>query len=273
MSYDSEKYKITEAKEEIEGVKFLRVKCNLNPAPGQFFQASIQGIGECPLAPCSYNKEYLEILVRNAGSLTGKICRLKKGDFIWIRGNYGKGFPLDNLERKNIILVAGGTGIAPVASFLDYIDKNIKKPGKILVYFGFRDEKHILVKKKLKKWSRKFRITICLDKKTEKNNYEEGFINQIIQKSRLKASNYLAFMCGPEVMMKNVTETLNNLGMKNNSIFWSMERRMECAMGNCGRCLIQDVYVCKDGPVFRYDKIKPKLDNEESSNKILIDGK
>jgi len=273
MSYDSKKYKIIEAREETEDAKFLRVKCNLNPAPGQFFQASIPGIGECPLASCSYDKEYLEILVKCAGSLTNKICKLKKGDFIWIRGNYGNGFPLDKLEGKNIILIAGGTGLAPIASFLDYINKNTKKLGNVSAYFGFRDEKHILVKEKLSKWRKKFKIVVCLDKKTEKNNYEEGFVNQVIQRTRLKVNNSLAFLCGPEAMMKSVTETLNNLGMKNNNIYWSMERRMECGFSSCGRCMIQDVYVCKDGPVFRYDKIKPKLDNEESSNKILIEGK
>lgn len=265
-SYLIKKYEITGAKTLTPGVKLLRVKSNMNPLPGQFIEVSLPGLGECPLASCSFNSEYIDILLRNAGPLTSKISELKKGDSLYIRGPYGKGFPLD-LEKKDIILAAGGTGIAPVTSFIDYIEKNREKFGSIQIYFGFRDADYILLKERIEKWKKKFNVFVTLDKKCK--GYPQGFINQIIEKQHPKTENSIAFICGPEIMMESITKSLKKLGMKNNEIFWSMERRMECAFGNCGRCMIQDVYVCKDGPVFNYAFIKKRLENEQSANKMI----
>lgn len=270
QSYMPEKYEIKNVKPITSDVKLLRVKSNMNPLPGQFIEVSIPGIGECPLASCSFNEDYVDILLRNAGPLTSKISQLKEGDNIYIRGPYGKGFPLE-AEEKNIILAAGGTGIAPVTSFIDYIEKNRERFGNIHIYLGFRDADYILLKDRIERWKKKFNVTVTLDKKCK--GYPQGFINQIIEKKHQKTENSLAFICGPEIMMDSITKSLKKLGMKEKDIFWSMERRMECGFGNCGRCMVQDVYVCKDGPVFNYEFIKPRLENEQSANKILLRGK
>ncbi|MGD9276050.1 MAG: FAD/NAD(P)-binding protein [Candidatus Pacearchaeota archaeon] len=266
MTYQIFPHKIISIKNYTENVKLFRIKTKLNPEPGQFFELSIPGIGECPLASCSHNSKYIDALVRNAGNVTSSIFKLKKGNLVWLRGPYGKGFPIKELEGKNIILIAGGTGIAPVTSLINYIEQNRKKFKDIKIYFGFRNEKYVLLNERIKNWGGKFSLTICLDK-TKNKNYFSGFINSAIKKQKINSENSVAVMCGPEAMMKTATEELNKKGITNNKIYWSMERRMECAIGSCGRCLIQDVYTCRDGPVFRYDYIKPRLEAEEESNK------
>jgi anaerobic sulfite reductase subunit B len=272
MSYIPSRYEIESITDYTDDVKLFRIKSKLNPLPGQFIELSIPGIGECPLASCSYNSKYIDMLTRNAGNVTSRLFVLKKGDFVHIRGPYGKGFPVKKFKNKNLILIAGGTGIAPVTSLIEYILSYRKDFKEIYIYFGFRNENYILLKERIKNWKKLFNIVITLDKKIEKTNLscDIGFIQDIMEKKRPNLKNSVAILCGPEIMMQCVTDKLLNLGLKPNLIYWSMERRMECGFGSCNRCLIQDVYVCKDGPVFRYDIIKPKLDNESNSNNIKI---
>ncbi|MDH3353126.1 MAG: Ni/Fe hydrogenase subunit gamma, partial [Nanoarchaeota archaeon] len=120
-------------------------------------------------------------------------------------------------------------------------------------------------KERIKKWEKKFNLFIGLSNDPDSHEYEKGFINEIMEKHKPTIENTTALLCGPEGMMSAATKELNKLGIQNKSIYWSMERRMECAFGSCGRCQIQDLYVCKDGPIFQYSKIKPRLDNENSS--------
>ena len=254
-------YKIQGTSKINEDLAFFRIKCNLNPMPGQFLEVSLPGIGECPLASASYNQSYVDLIVRKAGNVTSALFQLKKRDSIFVRGPYGKGFPLDELNGKEIILASGGTGAVPISSLIDYCEKS--KIKNLTAYLSFRNENYIPLKDKIAKWKKKFKIIICLDG-TIKKEYTKGFIQNVLSNVR---KNSVVFLCGPEVMMKAVTEKLNKIGIENNQIYWSMERRMECGIGSCGRCLIQDVYVCTDGPVFRYDAIKSKLENEEASNR------
>jgi len=270
MSYVSKPYKIDKIETFTEEVKLFRVKSDLNPKPGQFLEVSIPGIGECPLASCSYSSKYIDLLIKKAGNVTSAMFRLDKNSDIFIRGPYGCGFPLKELEGKNLILVAGGTGIAPITSLIDYIEQNNKRFGEVFIYFGFRNENYLLLKNRMKDWARKFNIVVCLDEKSKNNlniNSEKGFVHEVMAKNVPKLENRVALMCGPEIMMDSVSNLLIKQGLEKNKIYWSMERRMECGIGCCNRCLIQDVYVCRNGPVFRYDIIKPKIDNENSANK------
>lgn len=268
MTYKTKPYIIENIKEYTEDVKLFKIKSNLNPMPGQFIEVSLPGIGECPLASCSYNNKSIDMLTRNAGNVTSAIFQLKKNDKVFIRGPYGKGFPIEELKNKNLILIAGGTGIAPITSLIDFIEKNRKNFKEIFIYFGFRDEKHILLNDRIKIWKKNFKFYLGLSNDPLTNKYEKGFVQEIIEKHKPEIKNTVALLCGPEIMMDTVTKELNKLGISNNSIYWSLERRMECGFGSCGRCQIQDLYVCKDGPVFRYDIIKPRIDNEQKANEV-----
>ncbi len=265
MTYLPKKHKIQSIKSYTDTVKLFRIKSTLNPTPGTFLEISIPGIGEAPLASCSHSPHHIELLTKNAGNVTQSIFNLKKNDTILIRGPHGKGFPLEKLKNKNLILIAGGTGIAPITSMINYIEQNRKDFKRIFIYFGFRNEENILLKERIKKWEKKFEIHIGLSSDPENHDYEKGFINQIIENHKPTIKNTAALLCGPEIMMDVATKELNSLGIINSQIYWSLERRMECAFGSCGRCQIQDLYVCKDGPIFQYSKIKPRLDNENSS--------
>ncbi|MBS3088457.1 FAD/NAD(P)-binding protein [Candidatus Pacearchaeota archaeon] len=264
MTYEPSEAKIISVKKYAEDVKLFKVKTKINPLPGQFFQLSILGIGECPLASCSYNKKYADVLVKNSGSVTNTLFNLKKGDGVFIRGPYGRGYNFKEIEGKNLVLAAGGTGIAPVASLIDYIEQNRKNFGEIKILFGFKDESFILLGDRIERWKKKFDFTLCLDKYAGKLKYEVGLLPDILKKKKINSENTCGVLCGPEIMMKSATAKLNSVGIKNDKIYWNMERRMECAAGSCGRCLIQDLYTCKDGPVFRYDIIKEKLENESA---------
>jgi anaerobic sulfite reductase subunit B len=267
MTYLPKEYELTNVKKYTNDVKLFKVKCNKNPEPGQFIEVSIPGIGECPLASCSYNPEYVELLTRNAGNVTSAMFNSLSKSSLFIRGPYGKGFPVEELKNKNLILIAGGTGIAPITSLINYIEKNRKDFKKIIIYFGFRDEKNILLKDKISKWNKKFKVHICLSDDPNNKNYESGFINELMKKHKPETKNSVFLLCGPEIMMDVATKHLNKCKITNNRIYWSLERRMECGFGSCGRCQLQDMYVCKDGPIFRYDKIKSRLDNENSAHK------
>ena len=266
--YNAKPYKITEIQTFTPDVKLFKINAKLNPKPGQFMEVSIPGIGECPLASCSFNNNEIDLLTREAGNVTSAIFNLKKNESLFVRGPYGKGFPIEKLKGKNLILVAGGTGLAPITSLIEYIEQNRKDFGDIQIYFGFRNDKHILLRDKINKWSKKFKIVVTLDEKCKDPLCKFGLIHEIMDKYPPTSENSVALLCGPEQMMKSVTKKLNSFKITDDRIYWSLERRMECAFGNCGRCLIQDVYVCKDGPVFRYDFIKPRIENEEYSNKI-----
>lgn len=269
--YTPKPYLIENIESFTDDIKLFKIKCDLDPKPGQFIEVSIPGFGECPLASCSNEPQFIDMLTRKAGNVTSMIFQKQKGDTIFIRGPYGKGFPIKKLKNNNLLLIAGGTGIAPVTSLIHYIEKHRPDFKDIYIYFGFRNEKYILLKDKIKEWQKQFNLTICLDKKEEQTcdlKCEIGFVHNVMDKIKPEINNTIAVLCGPEIMMECVTNKLISQGMKENKIFWSMERRMECGFGNCNRCLIQDVYVCKDGPVFRYDIIKPKIDNEEASNKV-----
>jgi len=266
MTYLPKKYKLEGVKKYTDDVKLFKVKCGISPKPGQFVEVSIPGIGECPLASCSYDSKHVDLLTRNAGNVTSAMFNALSKDSLYIRGPYGKGFPLEELKDKNLILVAGGTGIAPITSVIEYVEKNRKDFGEVLIYFGFRDEANILLGERINRWRKKFDVHICLSKEKNKK-YESGFVGEMMHKHKPITENSVALLCGPEIMMESATKELNGCGISNNRIYWSLERRMECGFGSCGRCQIQDLYVCKDGPIFRYDIIKSRLDNENSANK------
>ena len=145
------------------------------------------------------------MLVRNAGGVTNALFNLKKGDSVFIRGPYGTGFPLEEIKGKNIIMIAGGTGIAPITSLINYAEQNLEKFKSIKIYFGFRNEDYILLKDKIDKWKKKFNLIITLDKKSKNKAYSYGFIHKILEKEKLDLKNTLAFICGPEIMMSSCT--------------------------------------------------------------------
>jgi len=234
---------------------------DLGHIPGQFVEVSIFGCGEAPISISSSptKKGAFDLVVRKVGKVTDKIHQLKVGDRVGIRGPYGKGFDVKTFKGKNVLFVAGGLGYVPLRSFINYVLDCRADFKEVTILYGAREPKEILYKDEIAAMeSRKdinFHITV--DRFAEGWTKNVGVITTLYPKFKLAdPSNTLAAICGPPIMYKfAVMETLGkNIPAEN--IYVSLERRMKCGVGKCGHCQINSIYVCCEGPVFNYAKIR-----------------
>lgn len=231
--------------------------------PGQFNMLTLPGIGEAAISISSSpaNKNTFDHTVRKVGSVTGVLFNLKKGSSLGVRGPYGSAWPLDKAKGKNIIIVAGGVGLAPVRPVVMHILNNRKDYGKLKVIFGAKTCKSMLFLKELCNWRNKkndLELMLTVDKVNEGDKWEHnvGVVTTCFDKACLTAQDSVVITCGPEIMMKFAAKELLKKGFKENQIYVSLERRMQCGVGRCGHCQIGRYFVCKDGPVFSYDQVK-----------------
>jgi sulfhydrogenase subunit gamma (sulfur reductase) len=212
--------------------------------PGQFIQVTIPGSGEITLGITSPPKaSTLKITVNKVGNVTKKLHELKTGDLIGIRGPYGNGWP--KIENKKIIMIAGGVGIVPLKPVIHELN------GKLELYYGARTMDDLLFYDELKRIVEKSVFTV--DKRTNNWKGRVGVVTDICEKLD---TNSVVFVCGPPVMMKFVVKTLKDQGFKDEQIYLSLERLMQCGIGLCEHCRVGKKLVCQDGPVFRYDDVK-----------------
>ncbi|AIY82618.1 MAG: anaerobic sulfite reductase subunit AsrB [Clostridium baratii] len=239
----------------------FRVKTDIKVKHGQFLQLSIPKVGEAPISVSGFGDGYLDFTIRSVGKVTDEIFKLEAGDTIFLRGSYGIGWPVDKFKDKNIIIVAGGTGVAPVRSMINkfYNEENYVKSLNLVI--GFKDEDGILFKNELEKWKEKFNTIYTLDK-GEKEGWSQGMVTKHLEKLPLKefGDNYEVVIVGPPIMMHFTALEFLKLGVKEEKIWVSFERKMSCAVGKCGHCRIDETYVCLEGPVFNYTKAKTLLD-------------
>lgn len=228
---------------------------------GQFVEMTVPGLGEAPFTPSSspHEKQKLEISIMKAGKVTGKIHELKKGDTVGLRGPYGNDYPLSDYEGKDVLLVGGGVGLAPLRSLFLALVHDVKKYKGVTFCCGARTPDDIIYKESvLDEWQKidkrvSFRVTV--DKGDSKWNGKVGLVTTTLDNLKIDLKNSVAVVCGPPIMMKFTTFKLIEIGYKEDQIYLSMEKNMSCGFGKCGHCRLGNFYVCKDGPVFRYDKI------------------
>lgn len=239
----------------------FRVKTDIKVKHGQFLQLSIPKVGEAPRSVSGFGDGYLDFTIRSVGKVTDEIFKLEAGYTIFLRGSYGIGWPVDKFKDKNIIIVAGGTGVAPVRSMINkfYDDEDYVKSLNLVI--GFKDEDGILFKNELEKWKEKFNTIYTLDK-GEKEGWSQGMVTKHLDKLPIKefGDNYEVVIVGPPIMMHFTALEFLKLGVKEEKIWVSFERKMSCAVGKCGHCRIDETYVCLEGPVFNYTKAKTLLD-------------
>jgi len=231
---------------------------------GQFISVTVPGIGEAPFTPSSSPAvtDKLEVTVMKVGRVTNAIHNLKKGDIVGIRGPYGKPYPLEKFAGKEVLLVGGGVGLAPIRSLFYALIDTAEQYKKIVFCCGAKTPADYIYKNEVlgcwhdycSKLPLSFRITV--DKKDENWKFNEGLVTKTLDNLDIDISNSVAVVCGPPVMMKFVTLKLLDIGYKDRDIYLSMERKMYCGVGHCRHCLIGPYFVCKDGPVFTYDLIK-----------------
>lgn len=233
----------------------------LNHKPGQFVEVSVFGIGESPISIASSptKKGTFELCVRKIGNVTTKIHSLNIGDFIGIRGPFGNGFDIDAVKDKDVLFIAGGLGIAPLRSFINYVLDRRSEFGKVTILYGCKGPSDILFSDEIASCSESDIVNkLTVDRCSESDCYQGnvGLITTLIPQVTFDPEKTYAFICGPPVMYKFVIEELKKRDFYDDHIVISLERRMKCGVGKCGHCQINEIYVCKEGPVFNYAKIK-----------------
>jgi len=229
--------------------------------PGQFVEVSIFGFGEAPISITSAFDEKpgnFELCVRDVGSLTSKLHSMKPGDTIGIRGPFGNGFPMDKFKNHDVLVVAGGIGLAPLRSLIGTVIKNRNDYGKFIVMYGTKSPAEILFADEIESWKKKKDMEFLMTVDNPSNGWKGniGVITTLFEKLELDAPKTVVAICGPPVMYKFVVrELVNNKKVFGTQIFMSLERKMKCGINKCGHCAIGSKHVCKDGPVFDYREI------------------
>lgn len=236
---------------------------------GQFVQVSLPMVGECPISLASINQEAgtLDLLIRKVGVVTDAIFNTPIGGHLHLRGPFGKAFPIEQYEGKHLIVVSGGSGIAPVQPIIQHFERNPEKVKSLTLISGFRDQDNIIYKENFAVWSQipNFDVIVTVDKSNEKEmpfEVKEGLVTKWISELNLKEpiEEYIFVVVGPPMMMKFSTIEVTKLGIADAQIWVSFERNMSCAVGKCGHCKIDETYICLEGPVFNYQKAKTLLD-------------
>lgn len=226
--------------------------------PGQFMQVGIPGWGECPISICSSpydSSKFFELAVRDVGQLTHKLCNLKPGDEVWMRGPFGNGIDVDKLKGKSVLLVGGGCGFIPLRPLiLDHIANRLDCQD-LKVFYGCLNEESTLFKDEYPAWNRSSEFAIALEKPSAKWQGAKGYVTELIRNREISKDS-IAVLVGPPVMYRPVVKELLVKKLKPENIYLSLERRMHCGLGTCQHCAIGPYYVCKDGPVFTWDQIK-----------------
>ncbi|MFN8007792.1 MAG: FAD/NAD(P)-binding protein [Terriglobia bacterium] len=235
--------------------------------PGQFNMLYVFGTGEVPISisgdPAA--ESLLTHTTREVGSVTQAMRKLKRGDWLGIRGPYGNGWPVEAAEGDDVLMVAGGIGLAPLRPALYHVLAHREKYGKVALLYGARTPDDILYRRELEKWRSQFDLNVLVTVDRALGNWRGnvGVVTTLIPRAPFEPSNTTAMVCGPEIMMRYVAMELQNHGVPTNNIHVSMERNMKCGVGFCGHCQYGPQFICKDGPVFSYLEIKEWLSKRE----------
>lgn len=228
--------------------------------PGQFLMLSVLGIGEIPVGFASYGRREFDVAVRSVGSVSGALFEAKEGDYLGVRGPFGNGFDVKALKGRDLIMVTGGCGIPPFRSLIHYVELHRKDFGNVFLVYGARTPQDLLFSEEFPRWQEFMTLLTTIDKAAPGWNGCVGFANQRIPEITLaNAANATAILCGPPMMYPPAIKSLKDLGLADQDILLSFERRMRCGVGICQHCAINDKYVCKEGPVFSLKTVKEEM--------------
>ena len=228
--------------------------------PGQFNMLYLFRLGEVPISiagdPAA--PETLVHTVRVVGSVTGGFAGLKPGGVIGVRGPYGTGWPIDAAQGRDVLVIAGGLGLAPLRPVIHHLLAERARFGRVAILYGARSPQDMLYAKELGRWRRRFDIEVgvTVDHAGADWRGRVGVITPLVDACAFDPANALAMICGPGIMMRVVVARLAERGLADSGIYVSLERNMKCAIGHCGHCQFGPHFLCKDGPVFRYDRIR-----------------
>lgn len=229
--------------------------------PGQFFEVSIPKFGEAPISVSGIGDGYVDLTIRRVGKVTNEIFEKYKGDTLLLRGPYGNGFDVNNYKGKELVVVAGGTGVSPVRGVVDYFSEHTDERKSETLIAGFKSVNDILFKDDFERWRGSMNVILTLDAGEETADHKIGLVTQFIPDLEFESlEDAVAIVVGPPAMMRFSVMALLKRGLKEEQIWISQERKMCCGLGKCGHCRIGDKYVCLDGPVFNYIEGKKLID-------------
>ncbi len=232
----------------------------LNHHPGQFVEVSIFGFGEAPISISSSPTRApgFELTVRRTGRLTEKMHQLGVGSQIGIRGPFGNGFDVQRFKGKDMLFIAGGIGLAPLKSLIEYTLDKRHDFNRLIILYGAKNPSEILYPQEINEWTYRddVEMHITVDRPDAQWKGNVGVITTLIPPLELDLENTIATVVGPPVMYKFVLMALKAKRLPDVNIYMSLERRMKCGVGKCGHCQINDSYVCQEGPVYPYTRIK-----------------
>ncbi|MBF0445162.1 MAG: FAD/NAD(P)-binding protein [Magnetococcales bacterium] len=226
-----------------------------NHRPGQFVMLSVPGVGEAPFSIChAAHIDYLELCIRRTGSVTRRLFELGENTLVGLRGPFGNGFPMEKMVGKDVLLIAGGLGLAPLRSVLQYVLQHRESYGRLILVYGMGRQAEALFREDLEYWIDSTKLDVCLavEHPAPKDLFpaDTGHVGMVLERLELTADNTVAAICGPPVMYGPVAKILRSKRLYPENVFFSFERRMECGIGHCGHCAISCRSTCQDGPVF-----------------------
>ena len=254
---------IIEARQMTETERFFRLKMEGEPLryePGQFVGVTVFGMGEAPISICSSptQGEVFELTVRSVGLVTNALKSFEKGQKLGIRGAFGNHFDYEGMKGQDVLFVAGGLGLAPTRSLINYVLDNRKDYGQVTILVGAREPKWLLFQDEIEAWQKRSDVQtlVTVDRCGPEWKGCTGVITRLFKKVKIDPARTHAVIVGPPIMFKfAVLEALAE-GVPEHHIICSLERHMKCGIGKCGHCQIRGTYVCRDGPVFTYDQVK-----------------
>jgi NAD(P)H-flavin reductase len=248
---------------ELETYFLLRPDSGRPPGhmPGQFMEVSVPGVGEAPISISSppTREGGFEMIVRRAGNVTEAMHRLVPGDKVGIRGPFGNHFPVEaEMQGQDVLFICGGIGLVPVRSAILYVLDRREDYGRVTILYGTKTVAERLMLDELAEWAARADVEFAetVDRGDESWKGHVGVITTLMPKLEVDPASTIAIVCGPPVMYKFVVLELFGMGVRPERIYLSLERHMKCGVGKCGHCQINGVYVCQDGPVFRYADVE-----------------
>jgi len=228
--------------------------------PGQFNMVYVPGVGEVAISLSSDPEdELLEHTIRIVGRVTGVIARLEVGDVLGLRGPYGNGWPLQEARWKDVLVVTGGLGCAPVTGAIDYLMRRRAGYGRISILHGVKKPADLIYRERFDRWRRHpdTRVLLSADEPDRRWRNRTGVVTELFEEVEIDPGRTIVFLCGPEVMMRYATRILAGRGLPAGRMYLSLERNMKCAVGLCGHCQLGPEFLCKDGPIFSFERAAP----------------
>ena len=229
--------------------------------PGQFFELSLPKYGEAPISVSGIGDGTVDFTIRKVGKVTDEIFENYVGDQLFIRGPYGNGFDIENYKGKELVVIAGGTGLSPTKGVVDYFAHHTDEAASTKLIVGFKNPDAILFRKDFEFWKENIDVTLTVDGAPEGYDGPVGMVTKYIPDLTFTDIDNASFICvGPPIMIKFVVQEILKLGVKEEQIWVSNERKMCCGLGKCGHCKVGKTYICLDGPVFNYTEGKNLID-------------